>query len=222
MITIADSTRDEIVRAYGGSAERIRVIPSGVHRRFAPGGTRAPVPTLVGVARLMPQKGVADLLEVFARVRTAVANAELVVIGDGPERDALRQRAIDLGLAEHVRFAGFVDADVLVEWYQRAWLLVSASTLEGFGLTITEAAACGTPSVARRIPGHVDAVVDGVTGVLADGVDGIAATVVALLQDHERRERLARAALDHSRTLRWEDTASAVLDALCDAADGRR
>ena len=112
--------------------------------------------------------------------------------------------------------------DELVDWYRRAWVVASASLREGFGLTLTEAAACGTPAVARRIPGHVDAVVDGRTGLLADDVPGLADALAQLLDDRALRERLGAAALEHARPLRWERTRPRSLDALCDDADRRR
>ncbi len=68
-----------------------------------------------------------------------------------------------------MRFTGHLRDDELVDLYRRAWVVASASAREGWGMALTEAGACGTPAVATRIPGHVDAVRDGVSGVLTDG-----------------------------------------------------
>jgi glycosyltransferase involved in cell wall biosynthesis len=193
-----------------------------VDDRFRPGGTRDRAPLVVAVARLMPQKGVDDLLAAFALARGAVPTARLAIVGAGPERDRLLRTVADLGLEEAVELVGYVPSDDLVGWYQQAWVVASASHREGFGLTLLEAAACATPSVARRIPGHVDAVVHGRTGLLADDVPGLAAGLVDVLTDVELRERLGRAALAHTEGCRWERTAQDVLEALCDDADRRR
>jgi glycosyltransferase involved in cell wall biosynthesis len=222
LVTIAPSSRDEVLHAYRADPELVTVAVNGVDDRFRPGGRRDDAPLVVAVARLMPQKGVADLLAAFAIVRRAVPDARLAVVGAGPERDRLLRTATDLGVADAVDLVGFVPSDELVDWYQRAWVVASASHREGFGLTLLEAAACGTPSVARRIPGHVDAVVDGVTGLLADDVAELAAGLIDVLSDAGLRDRLGRAALAHTEGCRWERTAQDILEALCGDADRRR
>ena len=72
------------------------------------------------------------------------------------------------GATDWIRFAGRVERRDLVAEYRRAWLVVSGSLAEGWGLSLTEAAACGTPAVATDIRGHRSSVVDGVTGVLVE------------------------------------------------------
>lgn len=222
LVTIAESSRDEVLHAYGADPDRVSVLVNGVDGRFTPGGTRSSHPLVVGVARLMPQKGVDDLVAAFAVVRAEVPNAQLVVVGSGPERAALEGTARRLGVAAAVHFTGYVPEADLVDWYRQAWVVASASHREGFGLTLLEAAACGTPSVVRRIPGHVDAVLDGITGLLADGVPALGAALVDVLTDAALRARLADAALAHAGECRWEHTAQGVLDALCADADRRR
>lgn len=83
-------------------------------------------------------------------------------------------------------------------------------------MTLTEAAACGTPAVATRIAGHTDAVVDGVSGLLADSETQLAAHIVAVCRDDALRHRLAQGALDHAARFRWEATATGVLRALAE------
>jgi glycosyltransferase involved in cell wall biosynthesis len=222
LVTAAPSARDEIVASYGADPARVAVVPHGIDERFRPGGTRSDVPLAVAVARLMPQKGVADLLPVLARVREEIPTLEAVVIGDGPQRVQLEQLVAGLGATAWLRFAGRVDDDELVDWYRRAWVSVSASHREGFGLTLTEAAACGTPVVATRIPGHVDAVAEGRSGLLATGATELAEAIASVLRDDDLRSRLSRGALDHARRFRWDEAAAGVLEALCDEADRRR
>jgi glycosyltransferase involved in cell wall biosynthesis len=222
LVSIAPSSRLEVLRAYRADPDQVTVATSGVDDRFTMGGERAATPTVVAVARLMPQKGVDRLLDAFASVRREVPSAELVVVGSGPEHDRLVRQAADLDLADAVTFAGYATPEELVDWYRRAWVVTSASLREGYGLTLQEAAACGTPSVASRISGHIDAVQHGVTGLLADDDAALASSIVAVLTDPELRDRLGRAALVHATGCRWEHTAAAVLDALCDDADHRR
>lgn len=86
-------------------------------------------------------------------------------------------------------------------------------------MTLTEAAACGTPAVATDIAGHRDAVVDGQNGILAEGVFGIADALVEVLNDEKLRERFAKNALERSRWFRWERTARSTLQVLVDQVD---
>jgi glycosyltransferase involved in cell wall biosynthesis len=222
LLSIAASSRDEVLRAYRVDPAHVGVAPVGVAEAFAPGGERAPHPLVVVVARLMPQKGLGDLLRAFAAVLQDVPEARLAIVGSGPEAAVVHRTVVELGLAEVVELPGYVPTDELVAWYRRAWVVASASLREGYNLTLLEAAACGTPSVARRIPGHVDAVVDGTTGLLADDGPGLAAGLVQVLTDAALRDRLGRAALEHARPHRWERTALTVVEALADDADRRR
>ena len=96
----------------------------------------------------------------------------------------------------------------LLDLYRRSWLVASASAREGWGMTLTEAAACATPVVATRIAGHTDAVVDGVTGLLVDDERGLAEGIVAVASDAALRERLRAGALQHAGRFTWESTAT--------------
>jgi glycosyltransferase involved in cell wall biosynthesis len=222
LLTAAPSARDEIVHHYRADPERIAIAPHGLDERFAPGGERHPTPLVVAVARLMPQKGVDELLDSLVEVRRRVPDVEATIVGDGPHRARLEAKAAALGMAPWLRFAGRVTDDELVGWYRRAWVVASASHREGFGLTLTEAAACGTPVVATRIAGHVDALAEDRSGLLADSTADLTDGLVRVLTDHELRQRLSAGALEHATRFRWDEAAATLLDALCDEADRSR
>jgi glycosyltransferase involved in cell wall biosynthesis len=223
MVTAASSVRDEIVEQYRIEPDHVVIAPHGIAPRFRPGGTKDARPLIVAVGRFMPQKGFEDLLPILAEVHRRVPAAEVVVVGDGPHRPVLEQQAAALGATDGwLRFVGRVDDAELVGWYQRAWVMTSASRREGFGLTLTEAAACGTPVVASRITGHVDACADGVSGLLASGPAEFADAVERILVDPALRARLGAGALAHAARFRWDESAAVLLDALCAAADRRR
>jgi glycosyltransferase involved in cell wall biosynthesis len=84
-------------------------------------------------------------------------------------------------------------------------------------MTITEAAACGTPAVATRIAGHVDAVQEGRTGLLADDAVGLVRHLDDLLSDDALRTRLGAEALTVARTRTWDETARQMLAVLSGA-----
>lgn len=107
-------------------------------------------PYIVNVARLVPQKGHALLLEAFARVDT---EHKLVIVGDGELRESLEVKARSLGIAERVLFTG--KRNNPYPWMAGADLFVLASEYEGLGIVLTEALACGTPIVSVDCPGGV-------------------------------------------------------------------
>lgn len=104
--------------------------------------------------------------------------------------------------------------------YRRAWLVASTSIREGWGMTITEAAACGTPCVATRIAGHTDAVIEGRSGLLASTDDELLDAMRAVITDPDLRGRLQQGALDRASELTWEQTAIGTFSVL--AADAAR
>jgi glycosyltransferase involved in cell wall biosynthesis len=220
LAALSPSTREELVD-LGLPADQVRIAPPGVDDRFTPSGGRSPTPLIAAVGRLMPQKGVDVALRVFAAVHRDHPDARLEIVGDGPAREDLEALADSLGLDGVVTFAGRVDDAELLEVYRRAWLVLNGSRREGWGMTLTEAGACGTPAVASAISGHVDAVIDGTTGLLAADEPGLADAVRRLLDDPDERRRLGAAAADRAKDLRWDAVAATLLDTLAEDAERR-
>ena len=131
-----------------------------------------------------------------------------------------RRGSTPSGAGSWATLLGHVTRGQLRDEYRRAWVVGSASLAEGWGLSLTEGAACGTPAVATDISGHRCSVVDGVTGVLASE-DQLAAALAAVLTDEPRRERLGAAALVRARTRTWEASALGVLRVFHQVVDER-
>ena len=213
IVTLSESSRAHILDRLRLPADNVHVVPPGIDPGFSP-GAEAPDPTVVAVGRLMPSKDFPALLDAMAAVRRKVPNARLRIIGEGYERPNLERRIAELGAAEWCTLEGRVAPEVLLEAYRSAWIVASTSRAEGWGMTLTEAAACATPAVATRIPGHTDAVVDNETGLLVDRNDELAPAMVRLLTDHDVRQRQAAAALTRSAHFSWDRTAFDTLAVL--------
>ena len=213
IVTLSESSRAHILDRLRLPADNVHVVPPGIDPGFSP-GAEAPDPTVVAVGRLMPSKNFPALLDAMAAVRRKVPNARLRIIGEGYERPNLERRIAELGAAEWCTLEGRVAPEVLLEAYRSAWIVASTSRAEGWGMTLTEAAACATPAVATRIPGHTDAVVDNETGLLVDRNDELAPAMVRLLTDHDVRRRQAAAALTRSAHFSWDRTAFDTLAVL--------
>ena len=218
IVTLSDSSRDEIVDLLGIGAQQVTVAPPGVDDRYTPGGPRAATPLVVAVGRLVPVKRFDVLLRALAETKKDHPELQAVIIGEGYERPALEALRDELGATEWVSLPGRVDDDELVAWYRRAWVVASSSQREGWGMTLTEAAACGTPAVATAIAGHADAVLDGESGLLVEKTDDLAAALGRVLGDEVLRSRLARGALSRARWFTWDATARRALEALASEA----
>jgi L-malate glycosyltransferase len=160
-----------------------RLIDSPLKAELAPNGERL----LVHVSNFRSVKRPADCVEILAKVRAAGVDANLVMVGDGPERSACAYRAEQLGMNGHVNFVG-KQANI-ADYMGVADVFLLPSELESFGLAALEAQACEAPVVATRIGGIPEVVNDGESGFLSDvgDVDKMTADTLRLLGNEDLR-----------------------------------
>lgn len=221
IVTLSESSRRELVEEQGFRPDRVRVVPPGIDARFRPGGEKSATPLVVAVSRLMAPKRFDLVIRSALAARQSCPELQLVIVGKGEERERLEALVRSLGAEEWVTFAGYLSADELVELYQRAWVLTNGSLAEGWGMTITEAAACGTPAVVTDIAGHRDAVHPERSGLLAADERAFTEQLTAVLTDPGLRDRLSAGALDRAAELTWDATAIGTLAALAEDAQRR-
>jgi glycosyltransferase involved in cell wall biosynthesis len=221
VVTLSESSRSEIVDMLGLSPDRVTVAPPGIDVRYTPDNSRSVRPLIVAVGRLVPVKRFDILMRALAQAKSSVPELEAVIIGEGYERPALEALRSNLGATDWLHLPGRVDDDELVSWYRRAWAVASTSRREGWGMTLTEAAACGTPAVATDIAGHADAVLDGESGVLVSDqtttrTGDFAEALVRVLTNDALRRDLTKGALARSTCFTWDSTARRALEALAE------
>lgn len=221
VVTLAPASRVELLH-LGLPPQNVKVVPPGVDSAFGPDPDvrKAQHPLVVATGRLSPVKRFQLVLEAVQKVRRSITGTELVIVGEGPERPHLEAWIEDNDASNWARLAGRVPLSDLIDNYRRAWVVASASLAEGWGMTLTEGGACGTPAVATDVVGHRGAVLDGVTGLLVPGPEDLATGLVELLGDHERRHLMGRAAVTRGAELTWDRTAAETLEVLL--ADARR
>ena len=198
LVVAASNALADAARALG--ARDVRVVPSGVAIPAAAGRPEEP-PHLLYVGRLSEEKGVLELVE-------AARGLPLEVVGDGP----LRARVPGA--------VGFVSPGELGPWYERASVVVTPSRREGYGVVAREAMAWGRPVVASAVGGLVDAVEDGVTGLLVPprDVGALRAALERLLGDGALRARLGAAGREKAQRELSLDAAAAALRAVYEEA----
>jgi len=214
IVTLSNSSKQELVQKLRLRPEQITVVPPGVDASFSPGGERNPTPLVVAVGRLVPVKRLHLLIDALAGMRPRQPRLQAVLVGEGYERESLETHVHEVGADDWITFAGRVDGASLLDLYRRAWVLASASAHEGWGMTITEAAACGTPAVVTRIAGHADAVVHDRTGLLVDDPSQLGPAIERVLTDNELRASLSAHALEYASRFTWEATARGTLEVL--------
>lgn len=201
--------------ALGASAERVRLIHNGVEIPAAPLREPADPPILAAMGSHTAKKGFDVLLRAMPGVREAVpGGVRLVLAGKGPESEALRRLAVDLGVGDRVDFPGELvgrDKDAL---FARAALAVLPSRREPFSNLLLELLAAGCPVVATAVGGTPEILGDPPAGVLVppEDPDGLAHAIVGLLSDPDRQARLGRLARSRSEAFAWPRMVEQFLD----------
>ncbi len=212
----SNSTRDELL-GFGCSPGTVDVVHYGFDLSiFTPGGARHPSPMVGYLGRLKRYKSVDHLLEALPAVLKTIPDLKVRVVGDGDDRPRLESISAQIGLQGVVEFTGFVPEREKVEILRGLWFGVMPSVKEGWGLTVLEANACGTPVIASRVPGLKEAVLDGETGLLYPYGDrgALAEAMVRLLTDEGLRARLSSEALKRASLFTWERAADETLAVL--------
>jgi glycosyltransferase involved in cell wall biosynthesis len=211
------------LRAMGMPEGRAVVVPCGVDlTTFTPDGPVAPRatrPRILSIGRLVERKGVDTVI----RALTAVPAAELVIAGGpapsklkaDPEVRRLRAVAAECGVTDRVRFVGRVARDAVPALYRSADVVVSVPWYEPFGMVPLEAMACGVPPVVTAVGGHLDTVVDQVTGRFVPPRDSqrLGRVLAELLDDSALRAKLGVAGADRARAAYGWDSVAAQTQA---------
>jgi glycosyltransferase involved in cell wall biosynthesis len=223
IVTDSEFSRRQLLEEMQVPAEKVGVVYCGIGPQFVPqprdeallahlGLTGKQV--LLSLGLLIPRKNLGFLLKVFAHVVARCGNrVRLVLAGSGPEEARLRKQARALGVAGQVVFTGYVPEADKVRYYNLADVFVQTSKLEGFGLVVAEAMACGVPVVVSRVGSLPEVVADGVTGYLCelDDVGTFAASIMRLLDDDSLRHQMGQAAQVQARQrFDWDEAARSV------------
>ena len=172
----------------------IKVIPMGVDLRrcFVPAPRRPASGILLFVGRLVEKKGLKYLIEALPLVLEKHPNVTLKIVGDGQEKENIRERILELGIGRHVEFLGAVANETLTEIYQTSDVVVFPSVVaddgdrEGFGLVLVEALGCECATVVTNLPAMQDIVQNGISALVVPQKDAnLLAEKINLLIDND-------------------------------------
>ena len=204
-------TKSEIVKASNQIDKFVQIAPGIDTQHFMPKSARADLITkyrledrrvIVSVGRLVHRKGQDKLIEALPKVLQSFPDAVLLLVGEGPIKQMLKNTAKQLGVTNHVIFTGRVQHIDLPDYICLGEVFAmpvrsrfAGLEVEGLGIVYLEASACGVPVIVGNSGGATDAVIDGVTGLLVDGsdTDQIADAVCKLLTDQSRAKAMGLA-----------------------------
>lgn len=242
---IAECPQDErdLIGLYRAEASKIRIIPCGfdpremwpVARELARAHLGLPMdaPIVLQLGRMVPRKGVDNVLRAFGLMCRTALDGYLVIVGGGaedpeddrsPEMQRLRAIAEEEGVGDRVIFAGRKGRQELRYFYSAADVFVTTPWYEPFGITPLEAMACGTPVIGSDVGGIKHTVRDGQTGYLVPPKDPqtLAERLTAICGDAELRDGLGRAGLRRvNAEFTWRIVGDALLDAYEEVTSGR-
>jgi glycosyltransferase involved in cell wall biosynthesis len=186
--------REQLLALGVADATRVSVIPMPVSPLFENPKSRTENPKLIlTVARLTAQKSIDTLISALAILRGRGSPARATIIGDGPERAALKKQVHDLGLQDCVEFWGALPQKELWRYYAECAVFVLPSIREGMGLVLAEALLCGAPVIATDSGGVTDIIRDDETGLLVPehNAHALADAIERILNDRALAARLA-------------------------------
>jgi glycosyltransferase involved in cell wall biosynthesis len=226
VIAISQHTKRDLVTLLGVADERIHVVYGAADVRYHPLSERAQVDRVIQkyglperdyilyVGTLEPRKNLVRLIEAYgaALARYGETFPPLVLVGGkGWFYEDIFRSVERLGLEQRVIFTGFVDDDDMPALFNGALIFVYPSLYEGFGMPVLEAMACGVPVIASNASSLPEVV--GEAGIMVDPMDtdALAAALVALVEDADRRDALRAAGLMKATDFSWERAARETL-----------
>ncbi len=195
-MTVSLSSAESLLRHHGW--EDVTVLPEGLEPHPLPRMVKNPYPTVVFLGRLVSMKRPMHAVRAFAILAERFPEARLLMIGDGPLLKSLRNAA-----PPGVSFLGRISRDEVFGQLARAHVLVASSVREGWGLNVSEAAACGTPTIGYRVPGLVDSVPASGGSLVDQNPKALGEALIDFFEDRLRLEPQVS-------TVSWPHVADAV------------
>lgn len=213
-LTVSNSTKKDLID-YGFEENRIHILPEGIdfipwkkEKWFSKEGL---IFTYVG--RYSAYKGIDATVEAYCKLNKKYQNTKLWIIGKKNEEyieKKLNPIIKRYGIKnENIKYWGFVEDELKLELMSKSHCLVFPSEREGWGLTVTEGAAVGTPSIVYNSAGLIDAVDEGRAGFMVskNNVDGILEMMILSLEEKEEYNKIQNNAYEFSKLFNWEKTA---------------
>lgn len=209
-LTGSNSTRKDLI-AWGIKEKNITIVDYGLDKpKIKKIPPKEKKKTLIFLGALAKDKGIEEVLDIFAKINCKIPGFQFWIVGKGEEEYAnfLRVKAKKMGLGNNIRFWGYVDESEKYWLLAKAHLLINPSYREGWSLVVMEAASVGTPTVGYDVPGLRDSVVNDKTGILSSRKPEILVSkVLELLSNPEKYRIFSKNCINWSQKFSWEKAA---------------
>lgn len=214
-ITVSFSTKAEMER-LGITGSSIEVVYPGVDLSVLQPGEKFDRPLVTYLGRLKYYKSLDIFIEAAAKVTSTNPKVQFIIAGEGEEKKKLQKLVRNLNMEDNINFLGKVSQKEKVYLYQKSWVFVNPSMMEGWGITTIEANACGTPVIAADVPGLRESVRNPSSGYTVPYGDSqaFAQKILLLLEDDILRDRMSKMAVDWARNFDWDKSAYQSLEIL--------
>ncbi|MDP3987531.1 MAG: glycosyltransferase family 4 protein [Candidatus Levybacteria bacterium] len=220
-ICYSQSIKDDLI-TFGLPKDNINVFPLGIdHARYKM-TKKSKDPSFIFVSRLVDYKRPKLCVEAAKVVIKKYPEMKLYIVGYGPQEDELKKLIKKNNLNSNVfivnnnnNFLEKNSKDIKVKLMQEAWALILCSVKEGWGMVVTEAAACGTPSIVSNVTGLKDSVIHNKTGfILSENPSPLQLSnaIIKIIEDEKLRQNLSREAFSFAKTFSWEKSFDAFYD----------
>ena len=204
-ITESTTSIEDIIKLGIKNENVIRITP-GVNPEIYKLSEKSELPKLVYFGGMRKYKRPIEVIHIFNELLKRFTELNLVVIGTGPELAQVEKLTEFYGILDHVRFVGRVSDNILSDTISHCWVNLHTSVTEGWGLSILEASAAGTPTVAYSVPGVVDVIEDEKNGIKVKEGDrnAFVDAVSKILMEPDRWWQSSRRVAEK---YSWDDTA---------------
>ncbi|HYK08159.1 MAG TPA: glycosyltransferase, partial [Candidatus Eisenbacteria bacterium] len=207
VITVSPSSKADILKHKLTKQEPI-IVYNGVDLHEFNIGKKNIKPLVLYVGRLQYYKSLNVFIKAAKQLIEEGINADFIIAGEGDEKNRLQKYANELEISPHIQFLGKIDHKEKIKLFQKAWVFVNPSFMEGWGITTIEAAACGTPTVASNVPGLKDSIKHKITGILVSYGDtkNFANAIREIVENKKMREKMSKASWDWAQNFSWEES----------------
>lgn len=213
-LCFSQGTKDDLI-SFGINKNNVSIFPIGLdHTRYKKGGSKSRQPLFLFVGRLVKMKRVDICIKAMKQVAKKHPKAKLMILGNGPEEQRLEFLIKKLSLENNVflvnKDKSLFDRngeDLKVRLMQQAWALLLLSVKEGWGMVVTESAACGTPSIVSNVSGLSESVIPNKTGIVLSknpASQELANAIIKIIEDKRLQKNLSLNSSKFAQKFSWE------------------
>lgn len=216
IITVSESSKKDLMKLNISKGRDITVIHNGITHASFKRLKKTTHPSFSYVGRLKPYKNIDVAIKAFAKIYESNPSATFSIIGDGESKVKLMKLTKKLKLTDAVTFLGRVDEKKKASILAKSWAMIQPSMAEGWGITVIESNAAGTPVIASNVSGLKDSVIHGKTGILvkAKDIQAFSVEMENIIKDKTLRDLLSENAYVWSKNFDWNISADLFMNAI--------